>query len=898
MSLCKSRFFEILSLFAVVVALMISLNSLEARGKKGPDPYYKIPSIFQPCPSSTGRSWNVQNFGPVGIGIDLVRPGMTMKINRVEKGSPAEKTGKLKKGQIIESINGKVLKDKDPRELLGEWLAEAEAKDGKINLKIKGVGNVLVQIPVLGPYSKTWPLNCKKSDKIVRNLADVIAKQEKPRWGSVLFLLSTGEDKDLEVVKKWMKTIKPHSMNWSIGYNGIGICEYYLRTGDKSVLPIIKEMSETLKKNMYNGGWSGRGQPASFSYSTGTGQVHASGVNCVTFLLMARLCGVDVDEFTLQRSLKAFFRFAGRGNVAYGDGLPEGGFRDNGKSASHAVGMAAATLLDPKGESSLYAKTRDNYAMKSFYATNWFHAAHTGGGMGEIWHNAAMNLVAKKRPTPYRSFIDTRKWCMDLSRRHDGSLGIGGMTDRYDKSATEHDRSWGTFFGLTYTLPRKKLQLFGAPRSPYAKTHKLPARPWGSPADDIFQSPLPVKHSSISMADLMKEKVETDASLPVLKIIGDSKVSDKVLLKYMHHPEFGLRSAAMRSANNFGRYHLVLPMLKSSDPRLRHNGILAITGMFKGRGMPGDKITPEMWAEVEKMVNNPNESWWVLQDAINALGKAGKAKIAKNRDRLMKILEIDSIWVQMAAVKALAKLANDPAHYKIVLPKILAMTSSFWNDAASYQCTREIANQIKSAPPKVKTYAIPLVKATYEKIPGSFIAKGGAYQANASKIVKSRFGAIMKSLPGGDEFVKTRPKTTLVSAQSGNKKDMYTYSGKFKPNKALEGTWQWVLWPAPKNPGEIDKCINQFMKGWVKGGKKPIQRPKDTLQLSKGGKVKSNFFKGYFWSGDMLIDPNGSEAKKMILKTVDGVQFLLVEKGEFDKVPKGGHCGYHGYKKK
>ena len=31
---------------------------------------------------------------------------------------------------------------------------------------------VVVKIPVLGPYSATWPLNCKKSDTIVANLAN------------------------------------------------------------------------------------------------------------------------------------------------------------------------------------------------------------------------------------------------------------------------------------------------------------------------------------------------------------------------------------------------------------------------------------------------------------------------------------------------------------------------------------------------------------------------------------------------------------------------------------------------------------------------------------------------------------------------------------------------------
>ena len=52
----------------------------------------------------------------------------------------ADKTGKLKKGQIIESINGVTLKDIDPREILGDIITAAEAKDGKINLSAKRLG--------------------------------------------------------------------------------------------------------------------------------------------------------------------------------------------------------------------------------------------------------------------------------------------------------------------------------------------------------------------------------------------------------------------------------------------------------------------------------------------------------------------------------------------------------------------------------------------------------------------------------------------------------------------------------------------------------------------------------------------------------------------------------------
>ena len=304
---------------AVTLALASNAWSQKGNAAASKEPGYYTPAttpIFNPFPDVTDKKpWLVKNLGPVGIGIMLVRPGMTMQINNVEKGSPAEAVGKLQKGQIIESINGKVLKEIDPRIILGDIVTEAEAKDGKVVLKIQGVGDVTVNIPVMGSYSKTWPVNCPKSDKIVRNLADLIAKQDQPKWGSVIFLLSTGEEKDLEVVKRWMKGIKNYAgMNWDRGYKGPGLCEYYLRTGDQSVLPEIKQMTEDLRVNMYSGGWSGRAGPAAFTYSVGTGQVHASGVNCMSFLLMAKLCGVEVDPYMFDKTFSQFYQI-GRAHV-------------------------------------------------------------------------------------------------------------------------------------------------------------------------------------------------------------------------------------------------------------------------------------------------------------------------------------------------------------------------------------------------------------------------------------------------------------------------------------------------------------------------------------------------------------------------------------------------------
>lgn len=886
----------------VSVLAAVFIMPLDAAAKKKvKDTYYTVPPMFLPAPSSVGKkSWNVKTFGPVGIGIALkpLKPGFQMVINNVEEGSPAAATGKLEKGQVIERINGIVLKDRDPREILGDIITDAEATDGKVSLNIKDLGEVVVTIPIMGAYSKTWPLKCEKSDRIVRKLADLLAKQDKPRWGSVLFLLSTGEDQDLDTVRKWMDDFEGlGSIQWHIGYHGIGVCEYYLRTGDERMLPMIEQAAEQLRKTMYNGGWSGRGNPAKFTYSTGSGQMHAAGIHCMSFLILARLCGVEVDDYMFNRALSQFYRFAGHGNVAYGDTWPEGGFRDNGKTGGLAVTMAYAARSTPEGESSVYAQARDISAMKSFYATNWFHAAHTGGGIGEIWHHAAMGLMHEKRPKAYRSYLDTRRWVMDLSRRHDGSIGIGGLKDRYDKSATEHDRSWGTLFALTYTYPRKTLLLTGAPRTKWCKTYALPSRPWGNASDDIFQSPEPAP--PMSMADLMNETVEKDASLAVFAKLGDPSITDEGLLKYIHHPEFAYRSSAMARVVAYGRDHLVIPLLRARDPRLRDAGLMALAGMFKGKPLPSERITPEMFELVEKMVNDPGESWWVKIRAMKALARANPEVIARHVDTLLTLMDSDSWWIHTTAAEALQVLATDPGYYKRILPRLLQAMASAETTAGLNQ-TYSLSKRLNSANAEVRQFAAGQLKAVYADIPARYKEPSNNLPIPGKAVyARQSFAWALKSMPGGEAFIQTRPKMTLAAKRSGRAEDMYTYSGTFTPNEEVLGYW--VRKGGTRDPEKLADWVAK----WRQRGAKPVKSVY-AFRLVDGGRIKGETFlakmgQQYFWSGDMLINKYASnEALKINVKRVDGVDFLLVEKGGFGTIEEANaepvasdwHCGY------
>ena len=408
------------------------------------------------------------------------------------------------------------------------------------------------------------------------------------------------------------------------------------------------------------------------------------------------------------------------------------------------------------------------------------------------------------------------------------------------------------------------------------------------------------------MKDLMNEKVVTDASVGVLQKMADPNLSNETLLKYIHHPEYGLRVLAMNNVVKNGRVELVIPLLKSSDPRLRQAGLLSLTGMFKGGSLPEAKVTPEMYDLVGKMVDDPKESWWVAMHAIQALNRTKPERIAKHRDRLLQFLDYDSVWLQNAAVITLTKIATAPEHYKIVLPSILVKSASFRVDAASSSSTSAIGKVMKSAKPEVKAFAKPLIKKIYSGMPD--VLKDpytGAVMGRGAKTVRSRIGAIVQQLPGGADFVRMIPKTTLTSYISGKDSDLYRYSGKFTPNKKMIGKWSWCVWPQPKNPQELDAVIKKWLKPRLKKNPAKVTKPKDHIWISDKGKVaKSRYFGGYFWSGDMLIGVNDDQALKMEVRTYEGYDFLIIEKGGFNatpvtdeikKISKDWHCGYHVY---
>ncbi len=716
--------------------------------------YYKKDTLFSTAPSAEKSVNLIQRFGPVGMAIELHQPAFTMVAGTIEPGSPAEVAG-LKKGQIIRSINKQSLKDIDPRIQLGEIIAAAEASDGILHFAIKDLPEeMIVKIPVIGSYSDTWPLNCPKSEKIVRGFADYLSqpKSDKGFAGAgMLFLLSTGEEKDLAPVKQWVHSLDPAKSTgyaWHIGIGGIPLCEYYLRTGDPVALPVIQSWVAAAQKGEYLDAWAGRGGVVRLGY--GNGHLNAGGTAVVTFLMLAKQCGAEIDESLLQRTLTHFFRYAGRGINPYGDDRPETSYVDNGKHGNLAFAMAAAASLTPEGEKSIYAKARDICAMTSFYTTTYMLHGHTGGGIGEIWRSSSMTLLTDKKPKQVRDFLENRQWHYDLSRRFDGSFGILGG-ESYDTL------EWGALYPWVYTFPRKTLRITGAPPSKFSKQYALPKRPWGTAADDVFLSMESVPAQDGSLLDLSNETIQQHSAKPLISQLNAKEITDDEFRNYIRHPEFlhrymianmvtGLTGDYMfPKPKGNPRMALLEEFSRHTDPRVRYAGLRASHRIFD----PTNPDSHKIFAYAIERLKDDAESWFVKDVCLAIVAKGTPDQIVPHVDLLIGYLAHSEQWLQNSALSALVIVSGDPRCYANILPVLGEFFRKTTRQSTTSGAHYAIRNALANATPEVHKLAVQSLGSSYAGYQGGQKWQGGQDMVGHRKETMEMIAETLSSVPGG-----------------------------------------------------------------------------------------------------------------------------------------------------
>ncbi len=714
--------------------------------------YYTDPdALFSKRPDPAAPISHVERFGPVGIAIDLLQPAFVMQIKQVEPGSPAAKAG-LKPTMTIHSINGEKLAKIDPRIQLGNMITKAEAADGRMVFLVSDkpdgeTREVLVQIPVLGAYSDTWPLNCPKSDKIVRNLAERIKAGSQQGFANLgmLFLLSTGDESDLESVGKWARS-RPKKVDgfhtWYSGLGNFALFEYYLRTGDAEVLPAIQAVADSIVEAENNGGWGNRAPMGNLDYGGGGGHLNAGGVHAATALILAKECGANIPDESLLRVVQHFYRWAGRGNISYGNNKPEGSYTDNGKNGGLAFIMAAAASLTPEGEGSVYARARDISALFGFPSTSFMLHGHTGGGIGELFRSASMGLLYDKQPHLYREFMEQRRWHYELSRRFDGNFGILAG-ERYDED------SWGVGYALSYTIPRKHLRLAGAP-SKFAKPFQLPQRPWGTAEDEDFVTMDAAAYPDGSRPDFSKDTLQTGGGLALLKYQeGGSELSDKDLQRLIRHP---VRTTRDGFSHQIKLRHpeLTLALLKDKDARLRR---LALDVLTPKKNPDLSLINTAILERALEMIGDPDESLFVKEAALRLVGLAPADELVKHVDAILPYLEHDEWWLQHSALEALAPVVSDKRVYQKILPAI----GKFLASNHLYNTTAPLRwgiypEKLRQADPEVAALARKELKEAY----GSYVSYTHPLSYVTERVNDGMRGSIamtMSGVPGGYEML-------------------------------------------------------------------------------------------------------------------------------------------------
>ena len=676
----------------------------------------------------------VRTLGPTGLEVELQKDN-TLKVTAVQEGSPAE--GKLNKGQIITAINDTTIPEGffEHRKHLGNLITQAEASDGVLKLKTQQ-GEVTLKIPALGSYSDTWPLNCPKTDKIIAANASYLrslVKSDSKGLAShsmtdalaIVSLLSTGKDEDLEVVrsiyKKRMASFKPDSIgphNWHNGHQGIAACEYYLRTGDKSVMPLINAICDAAKRYQVHGGYYHWATAANPKY----GVVNACGTNMLTAMLLAKQCGANVDQDTLMESLLFFYRFVGHGQNPYGNGRPELGQGGNGKTEQIAAAMQIAGRAK-NGEA--YVMAAKKCAQQPLYTYRSMFRGHTGP-IGNLWFSPMVAAMIDTKPDLYRNRQNHVRWWYELSRQHDGSFVMSSCRG-YDKT------TYGSSMLLGLTAPRKTLQITGAPDSKFATSFTLPAQPWGRPADLAFLklNGSPNYQALDSAPHIEAEKISTANKEQLRQLAG--------------HPEHSFREMVADAIRNGGHYDLIELLLASKHPFERHTGCLAINhfqpwkmryskGWRSQRSIESEHFTQTMFDRLITMIKNPDEALWLVDQSMLALAAAKPEQTLGQVPLILPWLEHQEWWLKESAFIALSPALETQAGVNQIMPPLGKMLGTLEHSKPRTVVYYLINLNIDRIPEASRHTVSEALKQSYAAIPQQTWEKGSMDLSNIPSV--------------------------------------------------------------------------------------------------------------------------------------------------------------------
>lgn len=566
-------------------AILVSALTMQARPKR--NIHQTPPDLTQGGQPDDTRDWRLGPIGANGWGFSRnTRNGASLEarqilITLVDKDGPSH--GKLEVDDVILGVNGEKF-DADARRVLAAAIneAEKEANQGKLNLLVWRDGkerNVTLTLDVLGSYSDTAPYNCPKTDRIIDDAVEYIKQNQaqllKPGWlGYIngLGLLATGREDVMPMVKQLVEHAKLQPgeelsvdkhvsmMSWRWAYRTVFLCEYYLATGDKSVLPSIEEFATKIAMGQSGAGTWGH----TYAARENTGELHGHlggygalnqiGMTMQMALVLARKCGVDNDVISasIKRGDDFLTYFIDKGTIPYGDhGANNKWFDDNGKSAQGAV------LFDMMGNE-YGARFFGDMVLGS--APGGREEGHTGHFWSRLWGGVG---AVRSGDEAMQAFYEELIPFYTLERQANGrfafqdNVGEGGeIADPKTKWDSTGSRL------LTLCVPRRAIHITGKESAP--ETHLTPERlayiRW---AGELYGD-----------RDARKELTEEQ----IFEMLKDPL------------PPIRAMGAKTLAERNMNRVDELIVMLDSDDPNARYGAAEALAQAGFGSQKAADKL--------------------------------------------------------------------------------------------------------------------------------------------------------------------------------------------------------------------------------------------------------------------------------------------------------------------
>jgi len=401
-------------------------------------------------------------------------------IIKVAPGSPAD--GVLAVGDVILGIGEKRFAS-DARKAFGRAIDEAETEASKGVLKLlrwrKGtVETVALKLRVMGTFSNTAPYDCPKSKKILDEaLAKLASDVSGGKWGrfslEALAFLASGRPEYIKLVRDHLHAEKwagPEAQcgehAWTAGYRGMLLTEYYLATGDKYVLPAIREYAVKTAMGQSNTGTWGHSfaRPRAnggrlHGRLSGYGELNSAGLPCFLSLVLAKKCGVKHPEIdmAIAKCTRFFGQFVGKGTIGYGFHRPSLEHNSNGRNGDSSNGKNgnAAIIFSVMGKHDyarfFYKLVTSSYDEREF--------GHSGNSHHQLWGGIGANMGGPKAAA---AFARELRWYAALVRKGDGSFAhqpLGGTYGGGAMSATVAN-------SLALAVPLRKIYITGKGSDP------------------------------------------------------------------------------------------------------------------------------------------------------------------------------------------------------------------------------------------------------------------------------------------------------------------------------------------------------------------------------------------------------------------------------------------------